>query len=365
MYESQTEEVIEKRMLASVPDTIDKREGSVIYDATKPTAIEVMLLYAMCDYFLTNTFGDTAERSWLIERAKERGLTPKVATYAKVKLVFAPGTLVVPAGSRFSYDDINYAVTEKISDGYYYALCETAGIVGNKASGSIIPIDNIPGLQTAALAAVIVPGEDEEDTEVFRARYLASFDPQAYGGNFADYRQKVDSIPGIGGCKIYRSTKPGGNVRLVFMTSEHKVPTDELIQQVQTIIDPIPNHGDGLGVAPIGHIVTVQGVKNSAVRIDLEMQFRGSHSLEDYRSDIESVIDGYFLSLNKAWESTQKVDTGNNYNTGLLVSRAKIESQLLDIDGVIDVLHTKINGVEENLTLDPDALAVRGLVNGS
>lgn len=364
MYESQTEEVIEKRMLSSVPDTVDKREGSVIYDATKPTAIEVMLLYAMCDYFLTNTFGDTAERSWLIERAKERSVVPKAASASQVKLSFTPTALAVPIGSRFSYDDVNYAVTEKISDGLYYAICETVGIVGNKAAGAVIPIDNIPGLQTAALTEVTVPGEDAEDTEVFRARYLASFDSRAYGGNFADYRAKVNSLAGVGGVKVYPTWQGGGTVRLVIMTSEYGVPTAEFINKIQTAVDPVPNHGQGLGIAPVGHRVTVQGVQNSAVDIDLTIVPLGSHTFDDFRVDVLKVIDTYFAELNKAWQDTQKMEPDEIYNNGLLISRARLESRLLDIPGVRDVTRTAFNGIEGNLELGPDALAVRGKVNG-
>ena len=36
MYESQTTETILRRMLDKVPDSLDKREGSIIYDALAP-----------------------------------------------------------------------------------------------------------------------------------------------------------------------------------------------------------------------------------------------------------------------------------------------------------------------------------------
>lgn len=365
MYENQTDEVILKRMMEAVPASIDKREGSIVFDSCKPAAIEAMLLYAMADYFLKNTFGDTADREWLVERARERGLSPYPATFAKCKGMFTPITLNIPIGTRFSYDDVNYAVTEKIGGGIYFLSCETIGPAGNKPIGSMIPIDYVAGLQTAVLSEVTVPGESEEETEAFRKRYFDSFDPQAYGGNIADYREKVNAIPGVGGIKVYPAWQGGGTVRVVFMTSEFKVPTAEFIDEIQTKIDPIPNQGEGLGVAPIGHIVTVEGVNDSAVRIDLEMLFRGSYSFEDYRADIEKVIDEYFLSLNKKWQSTQIVEPGVFSNSGILIRKAVIESRLLDIEGAIDVLHIKLNGVEENLTLNPDALAVRGLVNGS
>ena len=365
MYESQTEDAIEKRMLSSVPDTVDKREGSVIFDATKPTAIEVMLLYAMCDYFLTNTFGDTAERSWLIERAKERGLSPTAATYARVKLSFTPTTLAVPIGTRFSYDDVNYAVADFCSDGIYYALCETAGTVGNKAAGAIIAIDNVAGLQTAALTEVTVPGEDAEETEVFRARYLASFESQAFGGNIADYREKVNAIDGVGGCKVYRAWAGGGTVKLVFMTSEYKPPAADFVTQVQTKIDPVVNAGDGVGLAPIDHKVTVVGATDSAIAIGLHLTFSAG-TYDTYKAAIAAVIDAYFLELNKSWQSTQHVTFEDVSNSGLIVRISQIESRILAISGIADIQNTTLNGTAANLTLGVDELAVRGAVtNGS
>lgn len=361
MYENQTEAVILARMLQSVSDSLDKREGSIIYDSCMPTSIEVMLLYAMADYFLKNTFGDTAERAYLIERAKERGLSPDLATYAKVKGTFSPASLNIPLGTRFSLDDVNYAVTEKISDGVYFLVCETAGTAGNKPAGAMVAIDYVAGLQTATLTEVTVPGEEEEATETFRARYLASFNSQAYGGNIADYREKVNKLQGVGGIKVYPVWQGGGTVRLAFMTSEYKVPTAEFIDEVQTLVDPIPNQGLGLGIAPIGHIVTVQGVTDSQINIGLHASF-ATGTYEDYKSDIEATIDTYFTELNKSWQATQVAEIDAYSNTGLVVRIAQIESRLLGIDGMVDIQHTTLNGVEENLTLGVDQLAVRGVV---
>lgn len=362
MFESITYESILQRMLDKVPDSFDKREASVIYDALAPAAVELQLLYIQLDVFLKETFGHTASRTYLIERAAERGIVPEPATKATFKGEF---NIDVAIGARFSLDALNYVVIEKISSGVYKLQCETVGMVGNKQLGTLVPIDYIEGLTSAKLTELLIPGEDEEETETFRARYLASFDPQAYGGNIADYREKVNAISGVGGVKVYPAWQGGGTVRLAFMTSEYKVPTAEFVDQVQTLVDPIPNQGKGLGIAPIGHIVTVQGVKNSAVHVDLQMTFQGTHIFEDFRTDIQNVIDDYFSGLNKAWQSTQVSAPGQSSNSGILIRRAQIESRLLDISGVIDVQHTFLNGIEENLTLDPDALAVRGLVNGS
>lgn len=364
MYENQTEDAIFSRMMESVPDSIDKREGSIVYDACYPTAIEIMMLYAMCDYFLTNTFGDTAERAWLIERAKERGLSPYAATYSTAKLTFTPDDLEIPINSRFSYDDVNYAVTKK-GDGFYYAICESAGIIGNKANGNLVAIDYIEGLQSALLADIITPGENEEETESFRARYLASFESQAYGGNIADYRENVNAIDGVGGVKVYRAWNGGGTVKLVFMTSEFEPPTTEFISEIQTKIDPVTNSGEGVGIAPIGHQVTVFGATNSAINIGLNLTF-SSGDFSTYERSINEIIDSYFIELNKAWQSTQHVTFDDISNSGLVVRISQIESRILAIDGITDIQHTKLNNIEENLTLGVDELATRGTItNGS
>ncbi len=358
MYENQTVETILKRMLENVPSDVDKREGSIVFDSTKPAAIEIMLLYMALSYFLKNTFGDTADREPLIERALERGLKPKEATKAKVKAVFTPASVEIPIGSIFSYDELNYEVTQKIEAGVYFMVCETAGIIGNKSAGKIIPNDYIKGLETAELSEVTVPGEDDEDTEVFRARYLASFDSQAYGGNIPDYKEKVNAIRGIGGCKVYPVWAGGGTVKVVFMTSEFKPPTAEFVAEVQTALDPVKNHAEGIGIAAIGHTVTVERAVNSAVAIELHISV--DTSIDDYKDQVQTVIDDYFLELNKGWAGT-KIDTfEKQVDTGLTIRTSQIESRILGIHGITDISHTKLNGVEENLVLGVTELAVRG-----
>lgn len=358
MYENQTVDIILKRMLENVPSDVDKREGSIVFDSTKPAAIEIMLLYMALSYFLKNTFGDTADREPLIERALERGLKPKEATKAKVKAIFTPTSVEIPIGSIFSYDELNYEVTQKIEAGVYFMVCETAGTIGNKSAGKIIPNDYIKGLETAELSEVTVPGEDDEDTEVFRARYLASFDSQAYGGNISDYKEKVNAIRGVGGCKVYPVWAGGGTVKVVFMTSEFKPPTAEFVAEVQTALDPVKNHAEGIGIAPIGHTVTVEGAVNSAVAIELHISV--DTSIDDYKEQVQKVIDEYFLELNRGWAST-KIDTlEKQVDTGLTIRTSQIESRILSIDGVTDISHTKLNGLEENLVLGVTELAVRG-----
>ena len=364
MFENQTEQVIEKRMLDSMLKSIDKREGSIAYDATMPAAIEFMLLYSVVDYFLKNTFGDTADREYLIERAKERGLKPYEATNAIVTIQSTPADCVLPVGSRYSVDDVNYIIIGQLNDtNQFKARCETPGVKGNKASGKAVPISYVPGLQHADIVSVIQPGEDEEETEAFRERYLKSFETQAYGGNIADYQKKVGEIQGVGGVKVYPVWNGGGTVKVVFSTSENKVPEDEFVKEVQELIDPVPYAQNGVGIAPIGHRVTVEGAGTSAISIGLNIKFSEGGNFADYKADMTEIIRDYFDELNAAWQDTEIVSVTKYENRGIIVRISQIESRLLQKSYVADISHTTLNGAEENIELKSNELATVGTVS--
>lgn len=352
MFESITFEFILQRMLDRIPNNIDKREGSIIYDALAPAAVELQNMYIDLDVILQETFADTSSRACLIKRASERGLSPYAATYAVLKGVF---NVDVPIGSRFSLEEYNYTVTKLIDSNLhiYELTCEAIGVEGNRHFGTLIPIEYIRGLESAELTELLIPGEDEEGTEEFRQRYFDSLDPQAFGGNIADYKQKTKSIQGVSGVKIYPVWNGGGTVKLVILNSEYKKPTEELIDLVQTIIDPIQNQGKGLGLAPLGHVVTVEGVHETIINIELELVFQNGGTWENTQTRVQEIIASYLQELNKIWED----------NNSIIIRISQIESRLLEIEQILDITSTKINGVEENLTLAPDNIAVIGVIS--
>lgn len=354
MYETMTFDFILQRMIDRViqqNSNLDVREGSIIWNALAPAAVELVNMYVELDLILDETFADTASREMLIKRAAERGIVPEAATQAILKGEF---NIDVPIGSRFSIDSLNYVVTEKISTGVFKMACETFGLVGNENFGTLIPIDYIDGLTTAVLTEVLIPGEDEEETEVLRLRYYESLNSEAFGGNITDYKVKVESIPGVGGVKVYPVWNGGGTVKLVILDSQYKKPSSELINEVQTLIDPILNQGSGIGFAPIGHIVSVVGVDDQEINITTNITFQPGWTWDDVKSYVEASIDAYFLELNKTWEDNQN----------LVVRISQIETRLLGINGILDISGTTINGIEENLLLSENSIPVRGDVIG-
>ena len=406
MYENMTYEALLKRALARVPTGIDKREGSMVMNGVAPSMAEIAQLYIGLDFVFTATYLATAPREYLIRRAADRNMAPYPASAAVFRAEF---NIEVPEGTRFSCEDLNFVVTspaiEEDPPGEWVAqrvTCETAGAAANSYSGTLIPIEYVNGLTHAELVSVLIPGDDDEETEVFRKRVLDSFHSLAFGGNQADYVEKVTAMDGVKAVKVHpvwnsdiepaslipdetvqawytntiatltgsaaqwltavytaalnKKLTVGGTVKLVLMASNNAAPTETLIDTVQTAVDPTQNAGEGLGLAPIGHVVNVTGVTPESVNITLNLTYATGWNWDAVKSYVESVIDEYFEELAGTWASSDY----------LTVRISQIESRILSgcAAMITDIGGTKINGKEENLVLDADSIPVRGDVNG-
>lgn len=350
MYENQTFDAILRRALARVPEDVDKREGSIIYDALAPAAMELANLYAQLGYTINQAFADTADRENLVRICAERGIAPRPATKAVLRGTFVPS---VELGARFNLDNLNYVVVAHESGTAYKVECETPGEVGNRRMGALIPIDYLDGLESARLTAVLIPGEDEEDTETLRKRFLSTFDSQAFGGNIADYKAKVGALSGVGGVKVHPVKDGAGTVTVVILASDNTVPTAELVETVQAAVDPYP-HGSGTGIAPIDHAVTIEAAQGVAVDVTTTLTYEQGYAWSAVEDAAIKAIDDYLAELRGAWADSEAV----------IVRISQIETRLLEVQGILDVGDTTLNGAAQNLTLGADSVPVRGAVRG-
>lgn len=353
MYEMVTFETIMERMLNRISDKFDKREGSLVWNALSPAAVELQNMYIEFDNIITESFADTASYEFLQRRAEERGLYPYEPTNA---ILAAEFNIDLPFGSRFSLEDLNYIVTDFIGiteeTRTYEIKCETKGRIGNQYFGAMIPVEYINGLTHAEIVELLIPGEDLEDVEDFRKRYFDSFNAKAYGGNKRDYIEKTNSIEGVGSTKPIPHWNGGGTVKIIILDSEYNKATETLINGVQEILDPIPYGGLGVGVAPIGHVVTVTTVGEIPVNVNITLTFDEGYNWDNTSETAMQVIDDYLLELRKSWATS----------TEIVVRIAQIETRLLAIDGIIDVEGTLINGTDSNLIIDVNNIPVMGVI---
>lgn len=350
MFAEMTYEKLLADMLANVSSNVDKREGSVIWDALAPAALELSRLYKALDEVLKQGFADTAGREYLLLRALERGLEPYAATCAGA-LAKISGD--VPIGARFYCEGFNWQV-ERHTDGQSYILrAEEAGSGPNNATGRLVPLVYIENLASAEIVDIVEPGAEAESTEAFRARYFANLTEQSFGGNRADYISKALGITGVGAVKVTAAFAGGGTVKLTIMNSEYNEAASELIELVQNTFDPPEASGEGLGLAPIGHKVTVVAAAEHAASVSFVPVWAKGCDWANMQAAVQACVDEYLAELREQW-----ADADNT-----VVRLSQLEARILALDGVVDISGLKLDGAAANLILSAEEFPVRGDVS--
>ncbi len=333
---------IMERLLERVPDTFDKREGSVIWDALAPAAYELSVAYVEMETKRKNTFAGTADREGLIECCKEIGITPNPATYAVRQAIFTPLDLDVAIGERFNFEDLNFMVTEKISDGVYALTCETLGTAGNYGTGTLIPINYVKGLQTATLTdTVLIYGEEEEETEVLRQRYFDTLPTFTIDGNIAQYEKWCKNFPGIGKFKIFPTWQGKNTVKISILSAENTLASKTLIDDFQEYLDP-GSTGLGNGQAPIGAVVTVTTAAEKEININAQIILKDGYTEP---LGLEDELQAYFNSV--------------NYSRSF-ISYIAVGAILQNNDSMDSVVGLTINGGQIDVPLGDEEIAVKG-----
>ena len=501
MFQNETFQTVRDRILRLVSNEFDKREGAIIYDAVAPTSVELARLYENLDLILKETFADTASRKYLFRRAAEYGVYPKLASKAWWK-AYLDG-VEVPVGARFSLEDsdLNFVVLSRLpdelekkeeepeepdgddngegepgGDGWedtaegdepagegtgskppaeeapvkhsaYLLECEETGDRGNRGYGPLTPIERIRGLKSARLVELLRWGEEEEDTEKFRRKYFDSFRNKAFGGNRADYINRVMALEGVLGMKVYpvwnHPIEPekyipkfsredyddlllqtpaemqtwleyvyesaskkwftvGGTVRLMILGAydtnpakligekfddgkeyTYETASEALVLDVQRLIDPgllqykpidleqgdievdpeqglspeakelrrevidaivfseeekaALGQGEGLGIAPIGHVVNVYRARKHRIAVEIKFDIRGPKdegSKNQLRLKAIKKIKEYFAALAEEWGMNNSDTFATTFTT---VRWAKIMDILMGINEINDI----------------------------
>ena len=408
--------------MGRVDPKFDKRPGSMVWNGSGPAVAEVAQAYTAVDFSMNNSFILTATRPFLIRRAADRSISPTPATRAIYSVAFSKAdNQAVSRGTRFSAEDLNFEVIaypgrdengrmidnpengELVKNGLQLIRCETAGTVGNSSSGlQLIPIEYVPGLAPATVGALETMAEDEEDTETLRARVIEAMRSIAFGGNQADYREKVLAIDGVGQCKVYPvwntvevdgepyvpalinnaasiaaakgtvddlpdgdvktyltallnaagegKLTVGGTVRVVVASTDPQHPAVQDAAPIKEILDPSGSDGEGEGLAPIGHVVTVTSVEQVPVTVSMTVEKDDDYDANTVTANIKDQLQEYIVTLAKDWSKYDHIK----------VSLAFVIYTAMQAEGVkdIDSDSVRINGSAADLKLGKDQVPV-------
>lgn len=348
--------------LSKVPDNVDKREGSIIRDALSPCCYEAAKHILYLADIIEQTYIETANGLWLDGRVLEGGITRDPATYAKKLGVFKTQLdepCQISIGQSFSTvgDTIlNYTAVQVYANedgdvvpGSYIMQCNTVGSVGNSYIGRIVPNDYIEKLASAEITTLLYPGEEEESDDSLRERFLANLMKTAFGGNIAQYRQWAKEIPGIGGVQVYPVWAGEGTVKLSIIDTDYNSCSSEFCQTILEKFDPENSGGEtglGLGIAPIGHKVTVSTPLPRTINVSGKITLLPGYKLETLLPQIKLALEEYLLSLRQAWENS---DDENNYS--VIVYLGRINFAILNVKGVSSAYELQLNGTDTDIRL--------------
>lgn len=340
MFENMTFENILNDMLNRLPTDVDKREGSIIFDALAPAAYQLSQFYFMLSNYIDLLFVDTTVGEYLDRKASDYGISRKPATHAIRKI---ETTGPVDIGTRWGLQDSTYIIQEMISENVYSAICEQAGEIGNAYSGVLDNIDNIIGV-TATLTDILVSGTNEETDEQLRERIRRYLVNPTQDGNVAQYLKWATEYPGIGAAKVFPLWNGANTVKVAITNGLFQPAEPDLVAEFQNYLDP-NSEGLGNGVAPIGCKVTVVSGSRKDINVTANVILA-----EGYSEPI-----GAAEAISKYLASITYVKNSVNY--------MRIGSALLDCPSIAELNNLTLNGGTTNVTLTGDEIPVLNSLN--
>lgn len=345
-FTDQTKDAILQRMLDTIADDIDKRQGSITFDMLSPSAIEMALAYIALDNVLNLGFADTTYGQYLDRRASELGLTRKPAVKSVGTVTFngTNGT-VVPTGTEVYTSDAVYFITTAsgtITSGTATVSAESkvGGSNGNVSIGAIkFMTGNLTGVTTVTNNVVFDGGTDIESDASLLSRYKDRVSKPATSGNKYHYIEWAKSVAGIGDAKCFPLWDGNGTVKVTLLDEDKTAPPTDIVTDVADYIE---------SVQPIGATVTVVAATEVPINVTATLTLAAGKTLSDVSTTIENGIRDYLKSI------AYGVDTTVRYS--------RIANVILDTDGVVDYSGLTINGGTANITIADGSVAVLGTV---
>lgn len=343
------------KMLDNVPDDIDQREGSIVFDALAPAAMVMAQQSLTMANIIRQSYIKTAQGEFLDYRAVEHGTARYAATQTEVKAKFldSDGNAInnVQIGDQFASigeTPIFYTV-QKINDDLTGELtADDPGTTANSYIGQILPVTSNDSLSWAEVTEIVAPARDAETDDHLRDRLLKADDWVAYGGNVADYLSMLSKINEVGAGQVYPVWAGPGTVKLVILNNDLMPASAELVKKVKNIIDPEDREALGYGLAPIDHQVTVVAPSILTINVASTVTIDSKQNGDTVKAKIKDAVENYFQLLRQSW-NTVDPKTGRGYSQ--TVYRSKILSQIMSVEGVINASVPVLNNTDGDIAL--------------
>lgn len=339
-------------MLSAMPESYQKTVGFPTYDLLAAASIPMEELAAQLQETAekldpANLTGEELE-SYIKSRS---GLVRNPPTYAS-GILQVTGNGTVNEGDLFeSVGGIQFAAaaTVEISgSGEVPIRCTTPGAAGNLPAGSVtmMPVQ-IAGIVSVSNSDTLTGGYDAESDAAYYDRYILRLQTPPTSGNQYHYRIWALEVTGVGGVQIYPLGHGDNTVDVVLIDVDGQPADEELVQRVQTHIDP-GSKGLGEGEAPIGAYCYVSGAEPKELDLSMTVQTLPGAEQEAVTAAVKAAVAAYLKGIAFAQD---------------YVSYARINAAVLEADGVQDVSGLTVNGATANVAIGERQVAVLGEVS--
>ena len=388
----QSADEIHRRMLDSLPQEIDKSEGGIPWDYTRPAALEKA---QFVEFTLNETvklmFPQWAYGEWLDRHGEKVNTVRRGANRASGKLeVTGTAGTVIPPGYQFAtpaeltssviFETTDSAVLSgepdekgQVTNEIGIAAAE-GGIIGNVAADTIkLMVKPLGGIAYVTNRHPITGGTEAESDEDYLARVLdAMRSGSSMTGCSADYIRWGKEVPGVGQFiadpewndpelpekwhykDAQGNTRCAGSIRLIVIDS-NGLPAN------QQILDAVRLHIAGTGdddinaVKPIGARLTVAAPTGLTVDISATVLLQEGENIGTVTERFKKNLTDYWLDVGQ--EATDDYATHTGY-----VRWVQVGAVLAKTGGVKDYTGLTVNGGTANLSVTQEQYPVTGEV---
>lgn len=390
--QGQSAEEIHRRMLDSLPAGIDKSEGNIPWDFTRPPALEKA---EMVEFTLNETvklmFPQWSYGKWLDLHGEKVNCIRRAANRASGELLVtgARGT-VIPTGYQFATpaeltSSVIFETTESVSldgepDSKGQVTCQVpiraldGGLAGNVSEDTVkLMVKPMSGIAYVTNPEPITGGAEAESDADYLIRILdAMRNGSSMTGCVADYIRWGKEVPAVGQvivdpewpdpdlpAQFHYSDRLGrercaGAVRLIIVDSSGLPANKQILDAVHAHIA-----GDGpediKRLMPIGAHLTVIAPEGLTVNIAAEVQLEDGAEIEAVKERFRKNLAGYWLTVGQ-----EAIDDQINHLG--YVRWVQVGAILAKTPGVIDYTSLTVNGSAVNIPVEHVQYPVTGEV---
>ena len=327
----QSADEIHRRMMDNLPAGIDRSEGNIPWDFTRPAAIEkAEMIEFVLNEVIRLIFPQWSHGEWLDRHGERENVVRRPANPASGTLeVLGVPRITIPAGYQF-------ATAADLTASVIFEAVEEVTLAGEADSKELvtarIPVRAVKGGQEGNVAAdtillmvkplrgiayvtnpeAMTGGAEAESDESYLSRILAAIRTGAsMTGCVADYIRWAKEVPGVGQVVVdpewddptlseqfhyldgYGSRRCAGAVRLIIIDSNGVPANQQLLDAVYLRIAGTGDD-DPARLMPIGAHLTVTAPE--PLRVDI-----AATVLLEQGMDVRTVTERFRASLDRYW----------------------------------------------------------------